>query len=83
MKAKKDNTKKYAVGGYVEAALGGVQAIYGMSQLPRARAEFEAARAAAPSLETPAQFYENYRNSYDAEIGKRLLKEVKRNQHLQ
>ena len=79
MKAKKDNTKKYAVGGYVEAALGGVQAIYGMSQLPRARAEFEAARAAAPSLETPAQFYENYRNSYDAEIARMESESIDRN----
>ncbi len=79
MKAKKDNTKNYAVGGYVEAALGGVQAIYGMSQLPRARAEFEAARAAAPSLETPAQFYENYRNSYDAEIARMESESIDRN----
>lgn len=79
MKAKKDNTKKYAVGGIVQATLGGAQAIYGLSQLPRARAEFEAARAAAPSLETPGQFYDNYRNSYDAEIARMESESIDRN----
>ena len=49
-----------ATGGYAQAALGGLQAIYGLTQLPKARAEFERAKAAAPSLETPSQFYENY-----------------------
>ena len=57
-----------AGGGYAQAALGGAQALYGLSQLPKARAEFERARAAAPSLETPSQFYENYRNAYDATL---------------
>ncbi len=45
-----------AGGGYAQAALGGAQALYGLSQLPKAKAEFERAKAAAPSLETPAQF---------------------------
>ena len=57
-----------AGGGYAQAALGGAQALYGLSQLPKAKAEFERARAAAPSLETPSQFYENYRNAYDATL---------------
>ena len=79
MKAKKDNTKKYAVGGYIQAGLGAAQAIYGVSQLPRARAEFAAAQASAPSLETPAQFYENYRNAYDAEIARMESESIDRN----
>lgn len=79
MKAKKKNTKKYAVGGYIQAGLGAAQAIYGASQLPRARAEFAAARAAAPSLETPSQFYENYRNAYDAEIARMESESIDRN----
>lgn len=57
-----------ATGGYAQAALGGLQAIYGLTQLPKARAEFERAKAAAPSLETPSQFYENYKNAYDATL---------------
>jgi hypothetical protein len=57
-----------ATGGYAQAALGGLQAIYGLAQLPKARAEFERARAAAPSLETPSQFYENYKNAYDSSL---------------
>lgn len=57
-----------ATGGYTQAALGGVQALYGLAQLPKAKAEFDRARAAAPSLETPSQFYENYRNAYDSTL---------------
>lgn len=59
-----------AGGGYAQAALGGAQALYGLTQLPKARAEFERAKAAAPSLETPAQFYENYKNAYDGEMAR-------------
>ena len=59
-----------AGGGYAQAALGGAQALYGLSQLPKAKAEFERAKAAAPSLETPAQFYENYKNAYDGEMAR-------------
>jgi hypothetical protein len=59
-----------AAGGYAQAALGGIQALYGAYQAPKARAEFEAAKASAPSLETPSQFYENYRNAYDAELAR-------------
>lgn len=49
---------------------GGLSAIYGATQLRKANREFEAARAAAPSLETPSQYYENYRNAYDSEIAR-------------
>lgn len=59
-----------AGGGYAQAALGGVQAVYGLTQLPKAKAEFERARASAPSLETPSQFYENYKNAYDSELAR-------------
>ena len=59
-----------ATGGYAQAALGGAQAIYGLTQLPKARAEFEKAQAAAPSLETPSQFYENYKNAYDDSLAR-------------
>jgi hypothetical protein len=64
------DTAAAAVGGYAQAALGGVQTIYGLSQLPRAKAEYERARASAPSLETPAQYYENYKNAYDSEMAR-------------
>jgi len=59
-----------AAGGYAQAALGGAQALYGLTQLPKAKAEFERARAAAPSLETPAQFYDNYKNAYDSTLAR-------------
>jgi hypothetical protein len=59
-----------ATGGYAQAALGGLQAVYGLTQLPKAKAEFERAKAAAPSLDTPAQFYENYKNAYDSTMAR-------------
>ena len=59
-----------AGGGFAQAALGGAQVIYGLTQLPKAKAEFERARASAPSLETPSQFYENYKNAYDSELAR-------------
>ncbi len=49
---------------------GGLSAIYGATQLRKANREFEAAKSAAPSLETPSQYYENYRNAYDSEIAR-------------
>ena len=70
MKSKRKEIKKYNVGGYLQAAMGTAQSLYGLSQLPKARAEFERAQAAAPSLETPAQYYENYKNAYDSEIAR-------------
>lgn len=70
MKSKRKEIKKYNVGGYLQAAMGTAQSLYGLSQLPKARAEFERAQAAAPSLETPAQYYENYNNAYDSEIAR-------------
>ena len=70
MKSKRKEIKKYNVGGYLQAAMGTAQSLYGLSQLPKARAEFERAQAAAPSLETPAQYYDNYRNAYDSEIAR-------------
>ena len=71
MKAKKDTVKKFVGGGaLIQAGLGAAQTAYGMAQLPRARQEFERARAAAPSLETPSQYYENYKNAYDSELAR-------------
>ena len=59
-----------ATGGQAQAVLGGAQAVYGLTQLPRARREFERAKASAPSLDTPSQFYENYKNAYDAQLAR-------------
>tara|TARA_R100001510_G_C7656940_1_gene217733 strand:- start:7386 stop:8738 length:1353 start_codon:yes stop_codon:yes gene_type:complete len=49
---------------------GGIQAIAGVAALRKANRAFDRAVAAAPSLETPAQYYENYRNAYDSEIAR-------------
>jgi len=68
MKSKRKKVEKYNVGGYLQAGLAGAQTLYGLASLPAARAEFQRAQAAAPSLETPAQFYQNYKNAYDAEL---------------
>ena len=70
MKSKRKEVKKYNVGGYLQAGLGTAQTLYGLSQIPKAKAEFERAQAAAPSLETPSQYYENYKNAYDSEIAR-------------
>lgn len=80
MKAKKDKVTKYVGGGaLIQAGLGAAQTAYGMSQLPRARQEFERAKAAAPSLETPAQYYENYKNAYDSELARMESESVQSN----
>lgn len=79
MKSKRKEITKYNVGGYLQAGLGTAQTLYGLTQLPKARAEFERARAAAPSLETPAQFYENYRNAYDSELARMQDDMIQRN----
>jgi hypothetical protein len=70
MKSKRKEVKKYNIGGYLQAGLGTAQTLYGLSQIPGAKAEFERAQAAAPSLETPSQYYENYKNAYDSEIAR-------------
>lgn len=68
-----------ATGGQAQAALGAAQTLYGISQLPRARAEMQRARASAPSLETPAQFYENYKNAYDSELARMQSDAIQQN----
>lgn len=79
MKSKRKEITKYNVGGYLQAGLGTAQTIYGLTQLPKARAEFERAQAAAPSLDTPSQFYENYKNAYDSELARMQDDMIQRN----
>lgn len=59
-----------AIGGAIQLGLGAAQTAYGLYSAQKAKREFQRAMAAAPSLETPGQFYENYRNAYDAEIAR-------------
>lgn len=80
MKARKDTVKKFVGGGaLIQAGLGAAQTAYGMAQLPKARAEFERAKAAAPSLETPAQYYQNYKNAYDSELARMESESIQAN----
>lgn len=79
MKSKRKEIPKYNVGGYLQAGMGLAQTAYGLSQMPAARAELERAQAAAPSLETPAQYYENYKNAYDSELARLQDDMVQRN----
>ena len=79
MKSKRKEIKKYNVGGLLQAGMGAAQTVYGLTQMPRARAEFERALAAAPSLETPSQYYENYKNAYDSELARMQDDMIQRN----
>ena len=58
------------LGGSMDIVGGAVKSIYGLKQLREANREYDRAKAAAPSLETPAQFYENYKNAYDSELAR-------------
>ena len=72
--------KKYDEGGQLDLIkqggagadilTGGVQAVQGVMNLRRANQALAAAQASAPSLETPAQYYENYRNAYDSQLAR-------------
>lgn len=58
------------LGGAMDIAQGAVKSIYGIKQLRDANQALSAAQASQPSLQTPAQFYENYRNAYDSELAR-------------
>lgn len=42
----------------------------GQKQMELAMEEYEKLKASAPSLSTPEQYYENYKNAYDAELAR-------------
>lgn len=42
----------------------------GKKQMELAMEEYEKLKASAPSLSTPEQYYENYKNAYDAELAR-------------
>ena len=67
------------LGGSMDIIGGAIKGIYGVKQLRDANQEYDRAKAAAPSLETPAQFYENYRNAYDSEIARMELDSIQGN----
>lgn len=72
--------KKYDEGGQLDLLkqggasadiiTGSIQAIQGGMNLRRANQSLDAARASAPSLDTPAQYYENYKNAYDSQLAR-------------
>lgn len=57
-------------GAGADVITGGLQAIYGYRNLQKANRALSAAQASAPSLDTPAQYYENYKNAYDSELAR-------------
>lgn len=72
--------KKYQTGGQLLDLGVGLGALaYGASSLEGANAAFDRATAAAPSLETPEQYYENYRNAYDASLARMENEQIQRN----
>jgi len=58
------------LGGSMDILGGAVKSIYGFKQLKEANREYDRAKAAAPSLETASQFYENYKNAHDSELAR-------------
>ena len=52
----------------LQAGLAGVQYLHGMSQRNKAQTEYEKIKSVAPSLDTPSQYYENYKNAYDTAL---------------
>lgn len=70
MKSKRNKPKKYFVGGAIQGALGAAQAAHGIYQRRQAKNELSRQRATAPSMSTPEQYYENYKNAYDSTMAK-------------
>lgn len=70
MKSKRNKPKKYVVGGMLQAGLAVAQAGHGMYQRQQAKKEFSRLKASAPSMATPEQYYENYKNAYDSTMAK-------------
>jgi hypothetical protein len=70
MRSKRNKPKKFVGGGMIalQAGLAGVQYLHGMSQRNKAQTEYEKIKSVAPSLDTPSQYYENYKNAYDTAL---------------
>ena len=81
--------KKFEDGGQLDLLTGGgagadiltgtLQSAMGFANLRKANRELSRAQAAAPSLETPAQYYENYKNAYDAELARMQTDSIQSN----
>ena len=83
MKPKKSNNKIYAavgaaVGIGLQAAAGIGQTIYGIAANKKANKELERVKAAAPSLDTPSEYFKAYKESYDQNIMNRQMENVNR-----
>jgi len=57
-------------GATADILTGGLSAIYGANQLRRANRELTKIQADAPPLETPSQYFNNYKNAYDSELAR-------------
>jgi hypothetical protein len=79
MKPKK-TYKKYLTGGAVGAIAQGVmgagQAAYGMYQANKASKEMDRLRASAPSLDTPGEYFQAYKQAADQSIMERQMESV-------
>lgn len=63
-----DNLVDYGAG--TDVLSGAIQMGMGVRNLRRANKELARAKAAAPSLDTPSQYYENYKNAYDSQLAR-------------
>ena len=79
MKSKK-TYKKYLTGGTVGAIAQGVmgagQAAYGMYQASKASKEMDRLRATAPSLSTPGEYFQAYKQAADQSIMERQMEAI-------
>lgn len=79
MKPKK-TYKKYLTGGTVGAIAQGVmgagQAAYGIYQANKASKEMDRLRASAPSLQTPGEYFQAYKQAADQSIMERQMESV-------
>lgn len=79
MKPKK-TYKKYLTGGEIGAIAQGVmgagQAAYGMYQVNKAGKEMDRLRASAPSLNTPGEYFQAYKQAADQSITERQMESI-------
>lgn len=64
--------------GITGTALGAAQSIYGMTQAREAKRNINAIKAAAPSLSTPAEYYDALKKAYDDRLLQMQYEDINR-----
>lgn len=66
------------IGGIAQAGLGTAQMVYGMVENAKAKKEINKIKSAAPSLATPAAYYNYYKEAYDQTLMQTQLEDLNR-----